>query len=98
MNRIRKIMSLVTIALIILILAAIIIAALQSMVSCADSEAQNPTSNFRHPYKVYTIDSCEYITVAGANGFNGITHKGNCRHCQRRQQVQIDSLLNQIFD
>lgn len=35
-------------------------------------------------FRLYTIDSCEYYgyDVGGRTGI--LTHKGNCKHCQRK--------------
>lgn len=34
--------------------------------------------------EVYTIDSCEYITIA--NDTRSLTHKGNCKFCAKRNK------------
>lgn len=34
-------------------------------------------------YKIFVIDSCEYVKVAG---MYGISHKGNCKFCEERRR------------
>ncbi len=37
-------------------------------------------------YRIYTIDSCEYIYAWFGGGYGGgsLTHKGNCKFCATR--------------
>jgi len=38
------------------------------------------------PVNIYVIDSCEYIgSIYGGNG-DMITHKGNCKFCEKRSR------------
>lgn len=46
-----------------------------------DKETKYNTSGFVN-YEIVTIDSCEYIMYRGANAYNHITHKGNCKFCK----------------
>lgn len=39
--------------------------------------------------KVVTVDSCEYVVFdkwSGGGGHGGITHKGNCKFCLKRNK------------
>lgn len=53
-------------------------------------------------YKVYVIDSCEYVGVCEGSQYDFLAHKGNCRFCLERNKKmikeQIDSALIQKFD
>ena len=44
-------------------------------------EVKNSTSST--PIYIYTIDSCEYI--GKLQGYPVLTHKGNCKFCQKRK-------------
>ena len=35
---------------------------------------------------LYVIDSCEYLGYLDLSPFDMLTHKGNCRFCQKRNQ------------
>lgn len=53
-------------------------------------------------YKVYVIDSCEYVGVCEGTQNDFLAHKGNCRFCKERNErivrEQVDSILTEIFD
>lgn len=41
-------------------------------------------NNKLNEYKVVVIDSCEYIQFETYNEYKAITHKGNCKYCDKR--------------
>lgn len=46
---------------------------------------------------VIIIDSCEYFYNGpnGASWYN-LTHKGNCKFCEARKQLEIQKIINHI--
>ena len=61
-----------------------------------------------HPgaYRIYVIDSCEYIGTLDGGTANFLAKKGNCRFCRERDEQlirrivreEVDSILTEIFD
>lgn len=55
-----------------------------------------------HRYKVYIIDSCEYVGICEGGQSDFLAHKGNCRFCAERNRrmirEQVDSILTEIYD
>lgn len=43
-------------------------------------------------YKIVVIDSCEYIYAwfGAGNGGGSLTHKGNCKFCQKRHDKELN--------
>ena len=69
----------------------IIIAGLIISITSCDTEEQlktNPT--------IIIIDNCEYISYYLGNYGGLITHKGNCKFCQKRQEESLNNLLMSI--
>jgi hypothetical protein len=49
-----------------------------------------PTAN------IIKVDECEYI-IYGFGGYQGImTHKGNCRFCQKRSEEMIRKIIQDL--
>jgi hypothetical protein len=60
-------------------------------VSCLDIE-ENKNYPAVKKYDVQIIDSCEYI-ISNWDRSRAITHKGNCKFCQmRNQKIVIDTV------
>ena len=69
----------------------------------AGCDKKHPDGTYEpHRYKVYVIDSCEYVGICEGSQYDYLAHKGNCRFCLERQKKmikeQIDSALIQKFD
>ncbi len=47
--------------------------------------------------ELYVIDSCEYIGGVHDNNTDKLTHKGNCRFCQKRQEEMFIRVLNEYL-
>lgn len=45
----------------------------------------------------YELDSCEYIGKIFGSSNDKITHKGNCKYCQQRQAILIESIIRKIL-
>lgn len=41
-------------------------------------------TSFAKPLYLFVIDSCEYIGFLSSSSTDLLTHKGNCRFCQKR--------------
>lgn len=70
------------------------------MVGC---DKKNPDGTHEpYRYKVYVIDSCEYVGICEGGQDDFLAHKGNCRFCAERNRrmfrEQVDSILTEIFD
>ena len=70
------------------------------MVGC---DKKNPDGTYEPcTYKVYVIDSCEYVGVCEGGQCDFLAHKGNCRFCTERNRKiikeQIDTALIETFD
>lgn len=70
------------------------------MVGC---DKKNPDGTHEPcSYKVYIIDSCEYVGLCEGLRTDYLAHKGNCRFCAERNKrmirEQVDSILLEIFD
>lgn len=66
----------------------------------SNQECNKVTSNFGKTYNIVEIDSCEYL-VNHSNTYYGhdvisITHKGNCKYCQKRSREMIKNILTAI--
>jgi hypothetical protein len=47
---------------------------------------------------ITSVDSCEYIgTVGDNNGDDFLTHKGNCKFCRERREIQHQRLVDEIL-
>ena len=97
MRKIERIKDKVIIALVYLIT---IILAVLLLTSC---DKKNPYGTYQpSEYKVYVIDSCEYVGICEGGQDDFLAHKGNCRFCAERNRriirEQVDSILIQIFD
>lgn len=56
--------------------------------SCFNSPQKIPVQEKKvgDEYRIVVVDSCEYILFTGHNAelrYDGITHKGNCKNCNR---------------
>lgn len=75
-----------------------------SQVNIPNQECKKVTSNFGKTYNVVEIDSCEYLvkhnSVREHNGpkkdIISITHKGNCKYCQKRNREMVKNILTAI--
>jgi hypothetical protein len=47
-------------------------------------------------YKVYAIDSCEYVGVCEGGQCDFLAHKGNCCFCKERRQKELEELVKQL--
>ena len=66
-------------------------------------DIKNPDGTYKPcRYKVYVIDSCEYVGICESSQTDYLAHKGNCRFCAERNRrmirEQVDSILTEIFD
>ena len=55
----------------------------------------------RHYYElkegdIAELDSCEYI-INDSRAGRTITHKGNCKYCEKRMDKKIRKLLDEVF-
>lgn len=70
------------------------------MVGCEKKHSDGTYEPYR--YKVYIIDSCEYIGICKGAQNDFLAHKGNCKYCFERNKKmireQVDSILLEIFD
>ena len=71
-----------------------------SQANMPKQECKKVTSNFGKTYNVVNIDSCEYL-VTHSNTYYGydvisITHKGNCKYCQKRNREMVKNILTAI--
>lgn len=47
---------------------------------------------------ITSVDSCEYIgTLGDNNGDDFLTHKGNCKFCIARREIQHQRLVDEII-
>ena len=63
------------------------------MIAC---DKRMPDGTYRvssDTYRVYVIDSCEYLGVLNNGNGSFIAHKGNCRFCTERRQKELRELL-----
>lgn len=68
---------------------AVVFLALFSLTGC-DEIRKNSNFNvagFKN-CEIVVIDSCEYIMYRAAGSYNHITHKGNCKFCEKRNQTR----------
>ena len=47
-------------------------------------------------YRVYIMDSYEYLGILNNGNGNFIAHKGNCRFCQEHRQKELKELVKQL--
>lgn len=47
-------------------------------------------------YRIYIIDSCEYVGYAIGSQYDYLAHKGNCRFCKERRQKELKELVEQL--
>lgn len=69
----------------------------------AGCDKKNPDGTYEPcVYKVYVIDSCEYVGICEGSQHDFLAHKGNCRFCLERNKKiikeQIDTALIETFD
>ena len=55
----------------------------------------------RHYYElnegdIAELDSCEYI-INDSRAGKTLTHKGNCKYCEKRMEKKIRKLLDEVF-
>lgn len=82
----------------LLILIITIFALCGCVVNIPRQECKHVTSK---TYNVVEIDSCEYLVKHKVvKCYNqrkkdviSVTHKGNCKYCQKRNKITIDSLV-----
>lgn len=56
------------------------------MCSCGKTSESFSTENSNQEHiEVIVFDSCEYVRFWS---FSSVTHKGNCRHCKKRNLKQ----------
>lgn len=64
------------------------------MVGC---EYQNPDGSYDTSksltMETVVIDSCEYI-----NGYNRLTHKGNCHFCEERDSIKWEKRKKELIE
>ena len=66
------------------------------MVGC---DTRMPDGTYRvslDSYRVYVIDSCEYLGLLNSGNGNFIAHKGNCNFCKERRQKELKELVEQL--
>jgi hypothetical protein len=60
-------------------------------------EYQNPDGSYDTSksltMETVVIDSCEYI-----NGYNRLTHKGNCRFCEERDSIKWEKRKKELIE
>ena len=73
----------------------------------AGCDKKNPDGTYEPcRYKVYVIDSCEYVGICESSQTDYLAHKGNCSFCKERNEQllrkvvheEVDSILIDIFD
>jgi hypothetical protein len=67
------------------------------MVGCVyRTEAEREEAKRLNGFNIVVIDSCEYLKMSDATGYQGygyFAHKGNCRFCQERRQKELEELV-----
>jgi hypothetical protein len=70
------------------------------MVGCEyKTDAEIEEAKRLHGFNTIVIDSCEYLkmnTAAGYQGYGYFAHKGNCRFCKERRKKELKELIEQI--
>ena len=89
----------------------ILIIAIFAFCSCVENsqanipkqECKKVTSNFGKTYNVVEIDSCEYLVKHNSvmdrsrkRDIISITHKGNCKYCQKCNREMVKNILTAI--
>lgn len=52
-----------------------------------------PSSYFDVKTCIILIDSCEYVTYAFGSDWGVMSHKGNCKFCERRWKQYLELLI-----
>lgn len=71
------------------------------MVGCIDKEQEQQIEEAKRldGFNTIVIDSCEYLKMTRAKGYEGFgyfSHKGNCRFCQERKQKELEKLIKEL--
>lgn len=90
----------------------ILIITIFSLFGCVENSQRNISkqkcdkvkSNFGVTYNVVEIDSCEYLIKHNPitdeheikRDIISITHKGNCKYCQKRNREMVKDILTSI--
>ena len=90
----------------------LLIIAIFTLFGCVENSQRNiskkkcnkVTSNFGVTYNVIEVDSCEYLVKhtlftdehERERDIISITHKGNCKYCQKRNREMIKDILTSI--
>lgn len=52
-------------------------------------DKKNPDGTYTpHLYKVYVIDTCEYVGICEGGQCDFLAHKGNCHLCKERDSIK----------
>lgn len=73
------------------------IIAICMMVGCEyRTDAEIEEAKRLNGFNIVVIDSCEYLEMREAHGYNGygyFAHKGNCCFCKERRQKELEELV-----
>lgn len=64
------------------------------MIGC---DKKNPDGTYEsHLYKVYVINSCEYVGICEGRQCDFLAHKGNCRFCKERDSIKWEKRKKEL--
>ena len=65
------------------------------MVGCFNEKNPDGTYTTVKP-RTYIIDSCEYIGYLGCGSGDVLSHKGNCRFCEKRDSIKWEKRKKEL--
>lgn len=86
--------------LIVILIFAVFVSFVITAIAIA-TKGQQPSKSDLDTVNTFEHDGCEYVAFSfeGLNWYlSGVTHKGNCKYCQKRLQETIEQTIEKLAE